>query len=120
MPLAGLILTSNRGLRKDMRDDMKQGELRLRGCGFRPAPYACCRQTADRIDDVCKRWPKDVLVEMPIRDPLDLRIGHPRRQASHRLRAEVAAVRHLTAIDGGMRHSFVRQQNRTVLAGFRL
>ena len=28
--LAGLILTGNRGLRKDMRDDMKQGESRLR------------------------------------------------------------------------------------------
>ena len=28
--LAGVILTSNRGLRKDMRDDMKQGESRLR------------------------------------------------------------------------------------------
>ena len=28
--LAGVILTSNRGLRKDMRDDMKQGETRLR------------------------------------------------------------------------------------------
>ena len=28
--LAGLILTSNRGLRKDMREDMKQGN---RGCG---------------------------------------------------------------------------------------
>ena len=28
--LAGLILTSNRGLRKDMREDMKQGESRLR------------------------------------------------------------------------------------------
>ena len=28
--LAGVILTSNRGLRKDMRDDMKHGESRLR------------------------------------------------------------------------------------------
>ena len=28
--LAGLILTSNRGLRKDMREDMKQWESRLR------------------------------------------------------------------------------------------
>ena len=28
--LAGVILTSNRGLRKDMREDMKQGN---RGCG---------------------------------------------------------------------------------------
>ena len=28
--LAGVILTSNRGLRKDMREDMKQGESRLR------------------------------------------------------------------------------------------
>ena len=28
--LAGVILTSNRGLRQDMRDDMKQGESRLR------------------------------------------------------------------------------------------
>ena len=28
--LAGVILTSNRRLRKDMRDDMKQGESRLR------------------------------------------------------------------------------------------
>ena len=28
--LAGVILTSNRGLRQDMREDMKQGESRLR------------------------------------------------------------------------------------------
>ena len=28
--LAGVILTSNRALRKDMREDMKQGESRLR------------------------------------------------------------------------------------------